>query len=135
MSFESFAHVSLTPEVLAHIWEGEPSDLRKGGHRFGLGREGKTEFPEDWDIHVVAAAVRSTLDRPQTIFLNSQKPACGRIVGQVFVRVQLVATKSGLYVRTAFPVCGVGVIRNVRGKLVAMPLDYRRLEDYHGVHE
>ena len=135
MAFDSFAHVPLTDEVLAHIWEGEPGEPSRGGHRFGLGREGKTEFPEQWDFHVVAAAVRATLDRPQTIFLDRQKPACGRIVGGVLVRVQLVLRGRGLTVRTAFPSCGEGVYRNVRGERIEVPLDYRRLEQYHGTHE
>jgi hypothetical protein len=65
MSFESFAHVALPESVIEHIWNGESEDSRRGGHRFGLGREGKTEFPEDWSLEMVYSAVRLTLDHPQ----------------------------------------------------------------------
>ena len=44
MFFESFAYIPVTEDLLRHVWEGEV-DTNTGGHRFGLGREGKTEFP------------------------------------------------------------------------------------------
>lgn len=123
MQFESFAHVPLTDEVLAHIWEGEPGDPRKGGHRFGLGREGKTEFPEHWTLEMMSQAVRITLNTPQFIAVAGPFTRCSRIVKRVLVRVQLSKQSGADVVTSAYPVCGDDVFLNVRGRRISVPLD------------
>lgn len=128
MSFESFTHVPISDAVLAHIWEGEPGELNQGGHRYGLGRDGKTEFPEHWDLDVVRAAIRSTLDRPEGVFFRGSTVNCARVVGGVLVRVRMKIERGVLSVQTAYPAGGPGVVMNVRGKQVSLPLDLSKLE-------
>lgn len=127
MSFESFAHVLITEEFLRHVWEGE-KDLTTGGHRFGLGREGKSEFPEHWDIHVVEQAIRRVLDQPQAVLDQGSRIHCLRQVGDVIVRASIDVQGVDDVLISAYPVCGVGVHLNVRGRHVLLPLDFTVLE-------
>ena len=127
MVFESFAHVPVTEELLRHVWEGE-ADPAKGGHRFGLGRELKTEFPEDWDLARVELAINLVLSQPQSIRRRGTKVTCLKQVGMVIVGVYLVERPSGVTLVTAYPDCGDGVYLNVKGKPVSQPLDISRLE-------
>ena len=127
MVFESFAHVPVTEELLRHVWEGE-DDPTKGGHRFGQGRELKTEFPEDWDFARVELAINLVLSQPQSIRRRGTKVTCLKQVGMVIVGVYLVERPSGVTLVTAYPDCGDGVYRNVKGKAVPQPLDISRLE-------
>ena len=129
MDFESFAHVPLTDEVLAHIWEGEPGDVNQGGHRYGLGREGKTEFPENWTLEQVSIAVRKTLDQPQSVRTFRQGIILKRLFLELIVEVELRVKKDGTILITAFPLCGDGVFMNVRGQRQQIPLNINNLED------
>lgn len=56
--------IRLPPDRLAHILDGD-SPGQGGGHRYGTGRPGKTEFPPDWDEQRIASAVLHTACRPQ----------------------------------------------------------------------
>ena len=127
MVFESFAHVPVTEEFLRHVWEGE-QDQTKGGHRFGLGRERKTEFPEDWDLSMVRMAIENALSSPQLISGRKSNTVCLKQIGNIIVLVKLVTTSKGMRISTSYPVCGDGVFRNVRGLKVSLPLDLSVLE-------
>ncbi|AXE53960.1 EndoU domain-containing protein [Aurantimicrobium sp. MWH-Uga1] len=122
MVFESFAHVPVTEELLRHVWEGE-DDINKGGHRFGLGRVRKTEFPEEWTQEDVQRALAETLKSPQVISGRKAPYFCDREVNGVVVRVVLKEGISGLQMHAAYPLCGQGVYRNDPGGKVALPLD------------
>ncbi len=125
--FESFAHVPVTEELLRHVWEGEPNG-HQGGHRYGLGREGKTEFPQEWDLQMVSNSIFLTLRSPQAVKFQGDFVRCLRQVGEVVVAVMLIDKGSGLELHTAFPVCGTGVSRNDRGLSTPLPLDLSVLE-------
>lgn len=127
MAFESFAHVPVTEELLRHVWEGEPNG-HQGGHRFGLGREGKTEFPREWDLQMVRNSIVLTLSSPQTVKFQGDIVRCLRQVGEVVVAVTLIDKGDGHDIQTAFPVCGAGVLRNDRGLSTSLPLDLSVLE-------
>ena len=127
MVFQSFSHVPVTEELLRHVWEGE-QDQTKGGHRFGLGRERKSEFPEEWDLSMVRMAIEKVLSSPQLISGGKSNTVCLRQIGNVIVLVKLVSTSQGMRISTSFPVCGDGVFRNVRGLKVSLPLDLSVLE-------
>ena len=127
MTFETFQHVPITEELLRHVWEGE-TDLTKGGHRFGLGREGKTEFPEHWDVVILRLAINLTLASPQAIRVKSPYIYCDRVVANVLMRVRLIASGNEHRAVSAYPICGDGVARNQAGKRVLLPLDFFRLE-------
>lgn len=127
MSFESFAHVPITKELLRHVWEGEV-DPTQGGHRYGLGREGKTEFPEHWDIDVLRQSIRLTLDKPQAIRVKSPYIYCDRVVAQVLIRVRLFRAQTTVKILASYPICGEGVVRNQSGRRINLSLDLSRLE-------
>ena len=127
MDFKSFAHVLVTEELLRHVWDGEPNGLQ-GGHRFGLGREGKTEFPEEWDLTMVENAIRLTLNSPQAVREHSSLIFCDRVVGLVLLRVRLNLNRKEIFIHSAYPLCGEGVYRNVSGLRQPLPLDFSRLE-------
>ena len=54
-------HVS--PERRVHILDGD-ADGGGGGHRHGVGKPGKTEFPANWDDEKVIATVLDVARRP-----------------------------------------------------------------------
>ena len=122
MAFESFEHVSVTEELLWHVWEGE-DDRSKGGHRFGLGRLFKTEFPQRWSFEYLSAAVHQTLSHPQFVNRQGRYTVCDREIDGVIVRVVLAELPSHLRIHAVYPVCGVGVFRNDRTGRVPLPLD------------
>lgn len=127
MVFESLAHVPVTEELLRHVWEGEV-DPTKGGHRFGLGREGKTEFPQDWDLAMVEQAIHAVLEHPQSIRVRGSELSCLRVVREVMVKVILRSNAQGLFIHSVYPVCGEGVVTNCYGKAISVPLDLSKLE-------
>ena len=123
MVFESFAHVPITEELLRHVWEGEPNG-RQGGHRFGLGRLFKTEFPESWGQEDVRCAIQLTIAQPHFINWQSRFILCDREIDNVLVRVVIADFISHQQIHSAYPVCGEGVIRNDRNGKVNLPLDF-----------
>ena len=127
MVFESFAHVPVTEALLRHVWEGEPNG-RKGGHRFGLGREGKTEFPENWELSMAEYAITETLSRPQVVRINKDSTTCLRQVGGVVMIVTLYRRRRRLFILTAYPLSGDGVGQNRHHIRVDVPLDLSVLE-------
>ena len=127
MAFESFAHVPVTEELLRHVWEGEPNGLQ-GGHRYGLGREGKTEFPEHWDLAIVERSIVLAISMPQAVRFKTPYIYCDRVVNSVLLRVRLKRQGSSLLIETAYPICGDDVCRNVAGLRQNLPLDFSRLE-------
>ena len=127
MVFESFAHVPVTEELLWHVWEGE-EDPSKGGHRFGLGRELKTEFPEDWDLARVELAINLVLSSPHVVRYRPGPFTIARQVGEVIVEVKIAIKAGEMWIMTAYPVCGTGVVSNQRGLRVTKPLDISVLE-------
>lgn len=83
----------------------------QGGHRFGTGTPGKTEFPASWSDDDILGAIRQvggtgTVDRP------AHRDGDLVIVGEVNgVTIKVVVQPSG-EVRTGYPVSGPGVRRN-----------------------
>ena len=127
MVFESFAHVPVTEELLRHVWEGEKNGT-DGGHRFGLGRDGKTEFPEQWDIEKVRQSIVEVLSKPQVIQERRGGVVCMRQVGSVVMTVRLVRSRKKMKILNAFPLSGEGVYQNRDGLRVSRPLDLSVLE-------
>jgi hypothetical protein len=56
--------VNLTPERTNHILDGEPGG--GGGHRHGVGKPGKTEFPGSWDDEKIMSHVLDVVRRPDS---------------------------------------------------------------------
>ena len=127
MVFESFAHVPVTKELLRHVWEGE-DDPAKGGHRFGLGREGKTEFPQEWDLAIVKLAIVAVLEKPQFVGHRGSSVILKKQVGEVIVEVKLRIIGSTHEIEHAYPINGAGVFRNQSGLRKYLPLTIQSLE-------
>ncbi|BAU99674.1 EndoU domain-containing protein [Aurantimicrobium minutum] len=127
MVFESFAHVPVTEELLRHVWEGE-EDPSQGGHRYGLGREGKTEFPPWWDLAMVQMSIESVLNLPQLVVHMGNDILLAREVGKVIVIVKLKRLGNRVKISTAFPDSGTGVVRTSRGLRKEIPLNNYRWE-------
>jgi hypothetical protein len=104
----SIDSVSIPEDRARHILDGEG---RSGGHRYGTGIPGKTEFPSSWSDADILEAIRQvagngTVDRP------AHRGGDLVIVGAVNgVTIEVVVQPNG-EVRTAYPLSGLGVIRN-----------------------
>ena len=127
MVFESFAHVPVTEELLRHVWEGE-ADPSKGGHRYGLGREGKTEYPKEWDLAVVELAIVAVLNKPQFVGHRGSSVILKKQVGEVVVEVKLRVIGATHEIEYAYPINGTGVFRNQTGLRKYLPLNNQSLE-------
>ena len=107
-----------------HILDGEPDDLSKGGHRSGVGRDRKTEFPPEWDDERIMAAVRLTESEPQYVDVFGDRTIRRREVDGVIIEVSSYPDRSGNEtMRAAYPKNGDGVIENRDEQQVAVPLD------------
>ena len=56
--------IHVSPERTTHILDGEPGG--GGGHRHGVGKPGKTEFPASWDDEKVMGHVLVVVRRPDS---------------------------------------------------------------------
>jgi hypothetical protein len=56
--------IHVTPERTTHILDGEPGG--GGGHRHGVGKPGKTEFPASWDDKKIMGHVLDVVRRPDS---------------------------------------------------------------------
>ena len=103
--------IRVTPERTTHILDGEPDG--GGGHRHGVGKPGKTEFPASWDdkkiIDTVVDVVRRPDSPPVLQNRNSRWICSGTRDG---VEVTAIVLRSG-EIWTAWPEeGGPGVRRN-----------------------
>lgn len=99
-----------------HILDGD--DQGRGGHRYGTGMPGKSEFPQRWDDSTVARYVRATARFPTAV---EYSPATKRRPEQwkceaVHDGVNVVAiVRADGQVWTGWPTDGPGVRRNPWG--------------------
>jgi hypothetical protein len=57
-------NLRLPDDRAQHILDGDGPDTNGGGHRHGTGREGKTEFPENWPDETVLSMVMDVAREP-----------------------------------------------------------------------
>jgi hypothetical protein len=102
--------VRVSPERTTHILDG---DSHGGGHRHGVGKPGKTEFPASWDdkkIIDTAVDVGSKPDKPPTHQDGNDTWLCAGTRDDV--EVSVVIMRSG-EILTSWPEeGGPGVVRN-----------------------
>lgn len=55
--------IRVSPERTTHILDGDPGD-EGGGHRHGVGKPGKTEFPASWEDKKIVDALVDVARRP-----------------------------------------------------------------------
>ena len=117
----------ITEKVERHILDGEPYDLKRGGHRYGTGRVTKTEFPKEWTDEQAVIAVIHVLMAPAYVEDRGQKVKRRAIINGVAVEVDADKRGNGKErFRSAFPRGGDGVLRNQidksTGNLVKVPV-------------
>jgi len=106
----SIEGISIPENRARHILDG---DGRSGGHRFGTGNPGKTEFPASWTDAEIIEAIRQVAGTG-TVVGSAHRVGDLLIGGELNgVRIRVVVQLNG-EVRTGYPVLGEGVIENPR---------------------
>ena len=106
----SIEGISIPENRARHILDG---DGRSGGHRFGTGNPGKTEFPASWTDAEIIEAIRQVAGTG-TVVGSAHRVGDLLIGGELNgVRIRVVVRPNG-EVRTGYPVSGDGVIENPR---------------------
>ena len=83
-----------------HILDGDASG---GGHRYGTGHLGKTEFPATWDDDTVSAAIESVANdsgSERRLRWNGRTDVRGMRHG---VEIRVIVDADGVTIRTAHP--------------------------------
>jgi len=102
----------IPPERTIHILDG---DTTGGGHRYGTGTPGKTEFPASWDENKITDSILSVARSPDSASLqrNGRWKAEG-IRDEVTIAVIIMADGR---IWSAYPLPGSpGVIQNPRNR-------------------
>lgn len=115
-------------------WEGIVVVNRRGrakvngGHGFGKGWPGKTEFPERWTFADMQYATMLTWHDPHVVRESGDCQYARRVVDRVLMEVQAYGPGYTIF-RASFPVNGDGVVKNVLGDKVEIPLDLAKLKE------
>lgn len=59
--------ITLPQDRRHHILDGDGPGKPGGGHRYGTGRPGKTEFPAHWDDDKILSTVEDVARRPERV--------------------------------------------------------------------
>lgn len=106
----SIDSISIPEDRARHILDGEG---RSGGHRYGTGTPGKTEFPASWSDDDILDAIRQVAGSG-TVIGPAHREGDLLISGEVNgVTIRVVVRPNG-EVRTGYPVSGDGAIENPR---------------------
>lgn len=119
-------HIEITAQNRRHILDGEPDKVTAGGHRSGVGRPGKTEFPPDWDDDRIIAAVRATVEEHHWTLRAGDATLRRLEVDGVIVEVASYPKNGEEIMRHAYPVNGNGVVKNDRATGEAHPRELDR---------
>jgi len=85
-----------------HILRGSPDGT--GGHRYGTGRPGKSEFRKDWPDDGVMDAIDRTLASPDYIEHHGDQFVSFRRIEGELVRVSVRTDLGKPFIWTAYPV-------------------------------
>ena len=107
-----------------HILHGDPSHKR-GGHQYGSGISGKTEFPKDWDGQRIITEIGRVLAHPDWTLEGANDRSLwrfGKTVDGVQIEVRAYRRGGRFFVDHAYPAGGEGVTRVTRnGRIVVGP--------------
>ena len=104
----------LRGKTLNHILRGE-GDGRRGGHLYGTGVAGKTEFPRQLDERRIATAINRTIETPDWHIDAPDSRALhrfGKTIDGVQIEVKAYLQDGEYVIDRAYPVGGEGVTRN-----------------------
>lgn len=106
--------------IINHILRGE-NDGKRGGHLYGTGVPGKTEFPKAWSEEDIVRAVSQVMTDPDWTVPAKDAHALhwfGKVVNGVQIEVKAFKTDGKYVIDRAMPIGGGGVIRNTQqGKI------------------
>ena len=109
-----------SPEVWLHILFGDSSG---GGHLYGYGTEGKSEFPRYWPLARIENSILSALENIQARDHIPSPGVYDEFVDGILLRVAITVDETGQpRVMSAFPLRGNGVFRIQLGIRVSKPL-------------
>jgi Bacterial EndoU nuclease len=110
----SVAAIGVSPERTTHILDGDGTE-GGGGHRHGVGKPGKTEFPASWDDEKIIANILDVVRRPDKSPIHQDWNDTWLCTGtRDNVDVSAVVERSG-NILTGWPEEGSpGVVRNPR---------------------
>lgn len=115
--------------VANHILHGD-GDGKRGGHLYGTGVIGKTEFPEDWSEEDVLRAISQVMADPDWTVPAKNEHALhwlGKTINDVQVEVKAYMVDGKYVINQAYPVGGNDVTRNtLDGKVEAKPSKAKR---------
>lgn len=127
-----------TKELAKHIWDGDEDG---GGHSYGLGKPGKTEFPESWNSLTVEVVTRELLfygkaAYPKGNFTNLKLEGLHQ---DVIIRAWINdAGTAAERLGTVHPIRGAGIFKNLKdGTKESKPLqssDKKRYNELYGSH-
>ena len=107
-----------------HILHGDPAHKR-GGHQYGSGIGGKTEFPKDWDGQRIITEIGRVLADPDWTLEGANDRSLwrfGKTVDGVQIEVRAYRRSGRFFVDHAYPAGGEGVTRVTRnGRIVVGP--------------
>ena len=107
-----------------HILHGDPAHKR-GGHQYGSGIGGKTEFPKDWDGQRIITEIGRVLADPDWTLEGANDRSLwrfGKTVDGVQIEVRAYRRGGRFFVDHAYPAGGEGVTRVTRnGRIVVGP--------------
>ncbi|WP_227998988.1 nucleotidyl transferase AbiEii/AbiGii toxin family protein [Nocardia australiensis] len=104
--FPQLDRLSVPDYYLTHILDGDTG----GGHRYGTGAPGKTEFPERWDDDTVVSYIKEIAAAPDRALFQAN--GYWNVIGARDGVTMTVIVRPDGRVRAAWPEYGTGVFRN-----------------------
>jgi hypothetical protein len=102
----------LPPERTIHILDG---DATGGGHRYGVGKPGKTEFPANWDEDKIIDSILSVARSPDSASLQRNGRWLAEGVRDQVALAVVIMTDGRIWTAYPLPV-SPGVIQNPRNR-------------------
>lgn len=107
-----------------HILHGDPVH-KKGGHQYGSGINGKTEFPREWDGQRIIAGIGRVMADPDWAKKGETSQSLwrfGKTVDGVQIEVRAYRRDGRFFIDHAYPAGGKGVTRvTENGRMAAGP--------------
>src|ERR1700722_8097287 len=109
----SLDSIHVTPERITHILDGD--ETGGGGHRHGVGKPGKTEFPASWDDAKIISTALNVARGPDRLPVRQDWNDSWLCTGiRDGVDVSVVVQRSGELLTSWPEEGGPGVVRNPR---------------------
>ena len=122
------ARYELIERNFQHVIYGEIDNEIKGGHKAGLGRNNKTEFPPSWDDDKIKQALLLVESEPHAARQTRSTTVRLREVDGVLIRMQTHSSNGMEIFDAAYPINGHGVMVNKGSKKLQRPLSRKPID-------